>query len=133
MQRPPQVNDGATLVEWKPETAKEECTKAALLYETQVDVREAIAWSLDDLGDGDAKPALAQLGNPVRKDLVKDGTDSWSRHVLEGKKQGDHRLAVKTLAAMGKREDAALLEKELDSPDVETRLWAAAALVRLAR
>jgi len=30
---PPQIYDGATLVEWKPETAVEECTKAALLYE----------------------------------------------------------------------------------------------------
>jgi hypothetical protein len=34
---------------------------------------------------------------------------------------------------MGRREDAALLAKELDSPDAETRLWAAAALVRLSR
>jgi hypothetical protein len=107
--------------------------KAALLYETQQDVREAVAWSLDDLGEPDGKAALAQLGNPERKKLVKDGADSWSRHVLEGKKQGDHRLAAKTLAMMGKREDAPLLQKELDSTDVETRLWAAAAIIRLAR
>jgi hypothetical protein len=105
--------------------------KSAFLYETQQDVREALAWALDDLGDSGAKANLALLGNPERKKLIKDGADSWSRHVLEGKKQGDHRLAVKTLAMMGRREDAALLAKELDSPDAETRLWAAAALVRL--
>lgn len=33
VQRPPQVYDGATLVEWKPETAVVECTKAAILYD----------------------------------------------------------------------------------------------------
>jgi hypothetical protein len=33
VQRPPQVYDGATLVEWKPETAEVKCTKAALLCE----------------------------------------------------------------------------------------------------
>jgi hypothetical protein len=33
VQRPPQVYDGATLVEWNPETAVVECTKTALLYE----------------------------------------------------------------------------------------------------
>lgn len=107
--------------------------KAALLYETQPDVRESLAWALDDLGEKDAKLALAQLGNPDRKKLVKDGADSWSRHVLEGKKQGDERLAVKTLAFMGTKDDVALLSKRLDSPDAETRLWAAAALVRLGR
>ena len=33
LQRPLQVYDGATLVEWKPETEEVGCTKAALLYE----------------------------------------------------------------------------------------------------
>jgi hypothetical protein len=107
--------------------------KAALLYETQPDVREALAWSLDDLGEAEARTALAAMGNPERKKLVKDGADSWSRHVLEGKKQGDERLAVKTLAFMGNRDDVGQLTKRLDSPDTETRLWAAAALVRLSR
>ena len=32
MQRPPQVYDGAILVDWKPETAVVQCTKAAVLY-----------------------------------------------------------------------------------------------------
>jgi HEAT repeat protein len=105
--------------------------KAALLYETAPDVRETLAWSLDDLGDPDARNALAQMGNPERKKLVKDGADSWSRHVLEGKKQGDERLAVKTLAFMGTRDDVPQLSKRLDSSDAETRLWAGAALVRL--
>jgi HEAT repeat protein len=105
--------------------------KAALLYETASDVRETLAWSLDDLGDSDARSALAQMGNPERKKLIKDGADSWSRHVLEGKKQGDERLAVKTLAFMGTREDVPQLTRRLDSADAETRLWAAAALIRL--
>jgi len=33
VQRPPQVYDGAILVDWKPETAVVKCTKAAVLYE----------------------------------------------------------------------------------------------------
>jgi HEAT repeat protein len=107
--------------------------KAALLYETQLDHRESLAWALEDLGDPDAQASLAQMGNPPKKKLIKDGADSWSRHVLQGKKEGDIRLAVKTLAFMGVRDDVPLLQKQLDSKDSETRLWAAAALVRLAQ
>ena len=107
--------------------------RAAYLYEKEPDVRAAIAFALEDLGDVDAKVQLAGLGNPQRKGVAKPGTDSWSRHVLTGEKEGDVRLAVRTLAQIGGRQDLPLLEKALVGLDRSTRLWAAAGIVRLSR
>jgi len=90
----------------------------------------AAAWALTDFKDPAGDAALTRLGKPARKNTFKEGSDRWARKVLNGKTEGDTKLATFTLAHHGKPEDAALLERGLTSVDPNIRLWSAAGVLR---
>jgi HEAT repeat protein len=102
------------------------------LADPRPEVALAAAFALKDLGDPSGAAALAARGSPERRGLAKEGSDRWSRKVLAGQREGDPVLAAKTLAQLGTAEDVDLLVPRLGSPDAALRLWAAAAVLRLA-
>jgi len=92
----------------------------------------AAARALQALGDPGAEAQLARLGAAPPAPQA-EGAARWSRRVLAGEREGSRALAARTLADLGEPEDVPALEPLLDSEAAPERLWAAAAILRLAR
>lgn len=100
------------------------------LVDRNKELQVAAAFALHDLGEPSGTKALQRLGSPKRKGVLREGVDRWSRKVLTGKKEGDFKLAAKTLARVGKKEDLIILKPYLKDLDPTVRLWAAAAIIK---
>lgn len=105
--------------------------QAVLQKEQRQELKVAAAWALQDMGDPRGAAALSELGNPPRPGAQKEGTDRWSRKVLQGTREGDRVLAVRILAEAGTREDLPLLTSLLDDAAAVVRILASAGILRL--
>ncbi len=107
--------------------------QSVLETDSRQELKIAAAWGLHDLGDARGAQALKQLGNPPRPGAQKEGTDRWSRKVLNGEREGDRVLAARVLAEAATSEDLPLFVRLMEDPQPTVRILAAAGALRLPR